>query len=68
MIYDLDLDRAVDCSDVAAEIVGVKREDMLLPWQDELSRYTCTRMTATTSPGPIEAARQPANRWTSSTG
>lgn len=39
VIYDLDLDRAVDCSDVAAEIVGVKREDMLLPWQDELKLY-----------------------------
>ena len=39
VIYDLDLDRAVDCSDVAAEIVGVEREDMLLPWQDELRLY-----------------------------
>ena len=39
VIYDLELDRAVDCSDVAAEIVGVTREDMLLPWQEELSLY-----------------------------
>ncbi|MEM7123462.1 MAG: PAS domain-containing protein [Pseudomonadota bacterium] len=39
VIYDLDLDRAVDCSDVAAEIVGVEREDMLLPWEDELRLY-----------------------------
>ncbi len=39
VIYDLDLNRAVDCSDVAAEIVGVERDDMLLPWQDEIKLY-----------------------------